>query len=509
MQEPVHILLVEDDRLEAEAILRELTGGGINHISRCIGTGANFLAEVKEFKPELILGEFLSSDLNGIESLERALQRCPDIPIIVIANSAHKSLAMERIRRGAADCIFKDCLSQLAPAVVSAVREARQRVQRRRAEVLLEVKCQQLSLQNEALRESEARFRQLAESIHEVFWMTNVERTQMLYISPTYEEIWGRSCAGLLAEPEEWIEALHPDDRDRVAKAASLKQATGDYDEQFRIVRPDGSVRWIHDRAFCVRDHTGCVYRLAGIAEDVTIRRQLEKQVLEVSDREQARLGRELHDSLCQLLASIGFNAGALKKDLERLSATEAASADRIGRKLTEAIKMARDLSHGLCLANSVGENLPAALAQLAENTTADFGILCEADCIIGDRFTAPDIATQVYRIAQEAVHNAVKHARPARIVIRLSKQNGRAELSIADDGCGIARGVPERSGLGLEIMKHRASIICGSLEIRSKGEAGTAGTTVTCRFPVQRLSNQDGQPAKSGTASVTLTSSA
>ncbi len=484
MQKPIHILLVEQECLDAELISKELTGGGVKHVSRCLGSTADIRAELKEFKPELILGGFPSQNHHGTEPLDQVRQICPDVPIIVIADPAQNGVAMETIKRGAADCIFRDRLSQLAPAVVRAVREAEQRIRRRRAEVLLEVKFQQLSLQNEALRESEARFRQLAGAIREVFWMTDVEKKQMLYISPAYEEIWGRSCASLLANPRDWVEAIHPDDRERVEKAIFLKQAPGEYDEQFRIVRPDGSVRWIHDRAFGVPDQTGSVYRIAGIAEDVTTRRQLEKQVLEVSDREQARLGRELHDSLCQVLASIGFNANALKKDLEKLSLPEAASAERIGRKLTDAIKMARDVSHGLCLADAIGENLGAALMQLAQDTTADFGILCEADCVAGEPLAAPDVATLVYRIAQEAFHNSVKHARATRIAIRLLAKNGRAELTIADDGCGMVRSAsPVQSGLGLEIMKHRANVICGNLEVRSGEQAGR-GTTIACQFP-------------------------
>lgn len=495
-------MLVEDGRLETGSLLEELLGEGVEPVTRCAGNKTAFLAEVKEFRPELILAGYPSVAFGGIDPLELARQACPDIPLIVIAEPAQKRAAMSAIQQGAADCIFKDRLWQLAPAIMRAIREAEQRQQRRRAEVLLEVKYQQLSVQNEALRESEARFRQLAGSIHEVFWMTNVEKSQMLYISPAYEEVWGRSCDSLLAAPQDWIAALHPDDRERVVTAILHKQAAGDYDEQFRIVRPDGSVRWIHDRAFCVRDQTGSVYRLAGIAEDVTIRRQLEKQVLEVSDREQARLGRELHDSLCQLLVSIGFNANALKKDLETASASEAACAERICHKLGAAIKMARDVSHGLCLASSVGDNLGAALAQLAQNTTVDFGILCQAECTAGDRLADPDVAAQVYRIAQEAVHNAVKHAKPSRILIRLSPENGQAILSVADDGCGFVRPVgPGRSGLGLEIMKHRASVICGSLEVASGQQNGSRGTIVTCRFPPARGDNlpeqRNGQSAE------------
>jgi PAS domain S-box-containing protein len=121
-----------------------------------------------------------------------------------------------------------------------------------------------------ALQESQERFRQLVEIIKEVFWLSNPEKTQMLYISPAYESIWGRSCESVYASPRAWLDAIHSEDRDRVLEAALTKQVRGDYDEKYRIVRPDGSIRWIRDRAFPVRDEAGAVYRIAGIAEDIT-----------------------------------------------------------------------------------------------------------------------------------------------------------------------------------------------------------------------------------------------
>ena len=126
----------------------------------------------------------------------------------------------------------------------------------------------------DALRESEERFRQLAEHIREVFWLTDPDKDQMLYISPAYEAIWGSSCGRLYASPHSWIEAIHPDDRQRVSTAVQTKQIAGEYDEEYRIVRPDGTIRWIRDRAFPIRDEAGAVYRIAGLAEDVTERKQ-------------------------------------------------------------------------------------------------------------------------------------------------------------------------------------------------------------------------------------------
>jgi len=129
-----------------------------------------------------------------------------------------------------------------------------------------------------ALRASEERFRQLAENIEEVFWLSDPDRRKMIYISPAYESIWGLALASVYADPHQWLESIHPDDRQRVTLALS-RQSTQGYAETYRIVRPDGTLRWIRDRAFPVIDDSGVVYRLAGVADDVTERRALEEQL--------------------------------------------------------------------------------------------------------------------------------------------------------------------------------------------------------------------------------------
>jgi len=125
------------------------------------------------------------------------------------------------------------------------------------------------------LRESEGRFRQLADNIREVFWMTDAAKKEMIYVSPAYEDIWGRSVESLYASPRDWAKAVHPEDYGRIVEAAMTRQISGQYDEVYRIVRPDGSVRWIEDRAFPIQDESGKVYRVVGIAEDVTERKQV------------------------------------------------------------------------------------------------------------------------------------------------------------------------------------------------------------------------------------------
>ncbi len=137
----------------------------------------------------------------------------------------------------------------------------------------------------DALRESEERFRQIAEGINEVFWLSDPVSNSILYVSPAYESIWGRTCESLVASPMEWLEFVHPDDRPRVKQAAENHEATDDYDVEYRIVRPDDSIRWIHDRGFMIRDAAGAVCRVGGVAEDVTERRMAEDASLQQQRR--------------------------------------------------------------------------------------------------------------------------------------------------------------------------------------------------------------------------------
>ncbi len=171
-------------------------------------------------------------------------------------------------------------------------------------------------LATEDLRASERRFRQLAESIEEVFWLTNVEKTEILYVSPGYETIWGRSCASLYASPRAWLDAIHADDRSVIASAAH-SQAFNGYDVEYRVVRPDGEIRWIRDRAFPVRDEQGNVVRVAGVAEDVTQRRALEAQLRHA-----------------QKMQSIGELAGGIAHDFNNILTIISTATDLLGRLL-------------------------------------------------------------------------------------------------------------------------------------------------------------------------------
>jgi len=132
----------------------------------------------------------------------------------------------------------------------------------------------------EALEASEERFRQIAEHAHEVFWIATIDFHRVLYVNPAYEAVWGRSRESLYERPLDWIEAIHPEERDAVA--AQFERALhreADFDVEYRIVRPDGAIRHIHDRGFLIRNAEGQTYRIAGIAADITERKSLEERL--------------------------------------------------------------------------------------------------------------------------------------------------------------------------------------------------------------------------------------
>ncbi len=164
----------------------------------------------------------------------------------------------------------------------------------------------------QSLRETELRFNQLAENINEVFWLSDPDKRIMYYVSSGYERIWGRSRESLYQSPRTWLEAIHPEDRQRIDEASRQEQALGNYEEMYRIIRPDGSIRWIRDKAFPVLDDSGKVYRIAGTAEDIT-----EHRLAILRIKEQAALIDKTQDAI-------------IVKDLDGVVIFWNASAERI-----------------------------------------------------------------------------------------------------------------------------------------------------------------------------------
>lgn len=335
---------------------------------------------------------------------------------------------------------------------------------------------------NNPFESSELLLRQITQSMREVFWMIDAVTREVIYISPSYETVWGRSCQSLYASPRGWMEAIHADDQKRILQASIEKQAKGNYDEVYRVARPDGSIRWIHERAFPMRDEFGKIDRITGMAEDITPLKRLEKEILEVTSNERRRIGHELHDGLGQHLAAIAFKAKELEQSMMAEQAwSYAVDANKIVQLLTEAVSQTRRLASALDAEEFESIGLVAALKKLVAQTQEVFEIACDFHCAENDLPVKPDIALALYRIAQEAIHNALEHGKARQIKIELGMDAQRLHLTVHDFGQGFKEPATESGGMGLRVMQHRANSIGAILKVSSQPDYGTL---IHCQVP-------------------------
>lgn len=222
---------------------------------------------------------------------------------------------------------------------------------------------------------------------------------------------------------------------------------------------------------------------------EIAYRKRLENEIIEAEERERRRIGRDLHDVLGQDLTGLAFLGKELEDDLAARDAPEQPRAARIVTLANQAVKRTRSLARGLCPIELSFGGLPAALQRLAEQFTTVFGVPCEVQvqdsALIGDDSTA----LHMYRIAQEATSNAIKHGHARHVCIRLRTQDGRNVLEVRDDGCGVVVPLTDNGGMGLAVMKYRASMMSGELVIQRHA---SQGTVITCSVPIDPADVQD-----------------
>ena len=288
------ILLVDNSPSNLEVLSKALTSAGYKVVIEVDGESA--IAQVSHNSPMLILLDIKIPGIDGFEICRRikALPHAAQIPIIFMTALDDTTSKVEGFALGAVDYITKPFHTEEVLARVKThheIYQLRRQLEQQNQQLQTEVTARQnaeqsLSLLNQTLearveertaelRESEQRFRQLAENIQEVFWIANPDHPQLLYVSSAYETIWGRSLSSLYESNLGWFQSIHPDDQEAF-QTALPKQQQGTYDEEYRIIRPDGDIRWIHDRAVPIRDDQGQIYRLVGIAQDISDRKQNE-----------------------------------------------------------------------------------------------------------------------------------------------------------------------------------------------------------------------------------------
>jgi len=461
---------------------------------------------------------------------------------------------------------------------------------------LLEVESARRHLAEQGLRESEERFRQMSQHLGKFLWLSDARTRELVYVSPGFEQVWHRHREDRYALPEDWLSATNFGGRSRSAEAAGNPLSGKRDNDEYQVAGPDGSVRWIRDRMFPIRDSSGEVIYTLGIAEDitdlknleealriseakagaflslvpdmvfrlhrdgrilefkpakdtpaltpsvdlvgrnlkdllpeqiaaqamhyleltlstgriqsftcqhllpdvprdfearsvvcgqdevlalvrdVTDRKRLEKEIIEISSREQQRIGQDLHDGLGQHLTGITFLAKALERKLAAKSMAEAAEAAEIVRLVMQALSQTRNLARGLFPVELERNGLYSALEELVKNVERLYRISCGLRYEVEMQITDNLLATHLFRIAQEAINNSVKHGKARNVELALMANANRCCMTIQDDGLGFA---PEarNDGLGLKIMQYRARRIGGSFDIQRLPRGGTLVT--------------------------------
>ncbi len=221
--------------------------------------------------------------------------------------------------------------------------------------------------------------------------------------------------------------------------------------------------------------------RTAALTREIAERERLETEILEISEREQRRIGHDLHDGLCQHLTATAMAAQVVAQRLAAQSRPESANAAELVRLIEDGIAMTRDIAHGIAPLEMEAAGLVIALRALADSVARMFKVACRVDCDVPPPAVDGAAATHLYRIAQEAVNNALRHGKPGQIVLSLSGAGDRAALTIEDDGAGLPDDWQSSRGLGTRIMAHRANLLGGALSIEPNP---TGGTWVRCSFP-------------------------
>ncbi len=470
---PAKILIVDDDEglllLMAEAL--ETEGYEVATAS----SGAAALGWLQRNTPDLMLLDLKMQEVGGSALVQRLKEEHAPVPFLVVTGQGDEKVAIQVMKQGALDYVMKDTgLLDLLPGVV---RRAIEAIERERA----------LAITQQSLRESEARFAAAVRATNDGVWEWEVP-TQRVYFSARWKAILGFQPDEIADRVEEWRERVHPEDAARLENAFQSFFSGKDtvFSIEYRLRHKDGSYRWILSRALLVRDAAGAPQRMTGANSDITERKQLEKEILSISDREQRRIGQDLHDGLGQQLTAIEFMCQSLKADLVQSNPELLDQVSLMGRFLREAVTQTRALAHGLTAFMLDAAGLQAALAELAERTSSIGRVQCRFVGTEGLVLQENETAGHFYRIAQEAVSNALKHAEATQISISLTRGGGVVTLRVADDGKGLPAGgkQPRTSGIGLQVMRHRANSIGAELTVESKRGKGVAVICTLRRNP-------------------------
>ncbi|MDQ3833805.1 MAG: PAS domain-containing protein [Actinomycetota bacterium] len=465
----LRILNLEDEPLDTELIHATLIDGGIACEIARVQTRADFVAALEQEGFDLVLSDYSLPSFDGLSALQIRQEISPELPFILVSGTLGEDAAIESLTSGATDYVLKHRLERLVPAVRRAVREAEERIKRKRTE--------------KALRRSEERLHLAAESTGLGTWDFN---------PVTGDLRWDERCKALFGLPPEaevdyglFLEGLHPEDRewvDQVVQSTLEPESRGEYDIEYRTVGiEDGLERWVAARGRALFDEAGRAVRFIGAVLDITERKRAEEALRRVREAERSRIARDLHDGALQDLTYALAEAQLIRtlSEDQQLNARldqEIAALKRAAQELRSAV-------YDLRLEESVQRSIVSSVEDLVDLNRRIGQGRYEVELVVEEGFPrtlSGRFGTELVRIIWEALNNARRHSQAKNVRVVLGVEGNDCWAEVVDDGQGFEPR-SSRRGVGMSSMQERAEALGGEVEVES--EPGK-GTRVLVRLP-------------------------
>lgn len=469
------ILIVDDDPGVVRLVGRTLRREG--YTTAVAGSGQEALAWLKLNQADLLLTDLKLPDIPVSDVLQTLCNqsRPVEVPFVIMTGQGDERVAVDMMQTGALDYVVKDAdfLDRLPAIMARAFKQVEQ---------------------GRKLAEAEAALKQEHEFVSAILQTAGAlvlvldKAGAIVRFNRACERSTGFSAGQMVGQPV-WKLFSRPEE---LASAQELFQRLCN-GQEFNIHENHWRSKQGEDRLIAwsntiLHAADGSVEYVIATGIDITERRQLEKELLSIEESVQQRIGHDLHDDLSQRLAGIEIMSQVLEQQLESRSKRMAERASEIAHLVRDAISHTRSLARGLSPVVIEIEGLTAALQQLAESTKSIFDVPCLFECPHPVEIKDLSVATHLYRIAQEAVSNAVRHGDARHIHIALVKTPERISLLVEDDGKGLPEGNNRSRGMGLRIMRYRAGVIGGALAVQKRVGGGTE---VVCSVQVPVKSQQ------------------
>lgn len=445
---PLRVLLIDDEEVFSILLRRMLKNiPGKTYEIEWAATYEDGLAKMREQRHDVYLLDHYLGAKTGLDLLREATGVGLSAPIIMLTGSSDPAVDAQAAELGAADYLLKD---KLDPVVLE--RSIRYSVQQ--------------AATFHALQRSNERFRLLFERSMDAILISD-DQGRFVEVNTAACKLLGASRDRLLKM--KWTDLVLNSEEVRTDRR---EDGLG----ELSVCRANGERRYIEFSASKLAADLNL-----SILRDVTESRDLEREIQQVSEREQRRIGQDLHDGLGQTLTGIAFMAKTLQNRLEARGREEASDAGTIASLINDALVQARRMSRGLCPTVLESNDIDTALQQLAENMQTFFNVKCEFKCDPDIRIADNDVAVHLYRIAQEATTNAIKHGKATEILISFKVTTSGVVLRIQDNGCGLPKNGPRNTGMGVRVIQHRARMIGGTASTKPRAGGGVV-VSCTCR---------------------------